>query len=98
MDLYLVYSQIYDLSLHPTGSLLSFSNKIDNLKPEYIKSLSKLKLFLPQSENGIQEIEQISQITREYNEISEECIKIDKEEERKVIQAMEEVNKKRWGF
>ncbi len=47
MDLYSVYSQIYSLALSPTGSLMSFNNKVNDLSSEFTRAVSKLKIYMP---------------------------------------------------
>ncbi len=47
MELYSVYSQIYSLAFSPSGSLMSFNNKVNDLSSEFTKIVSKLKIYMP---------------------------------------------------
>jgi hypothetical protein len=47
MDLYSVYSQINSLALSPSGSLMSFNNKVNDLSSEFTKIFSRLKIYMP---------------------------------------------------
>jgi hypothetical protein len=53
MDLYKVYNQIYSLSQSPTGSLINFSKKVNDLKSEFIKNLNTLKIYIPKLKEGV---------------------------------------------
>lgn len=48
MELYSIYSQIYALAQYPSGSLMSFNNKVNDLSSEFTKIVSKLKIYMPQ--------------------------------------------------
>ena len=48
MEMYSVYSQIYSLAQSPSGSLMSFNNKVNDLKLDFTKCVSKLKIFMPE--------------------------------------------------
>lgn len=50
LELYGIYSQIYSLARSPSGSLMSFNSKCNDLSSEFIKIVSKLKIYLPQLE------------------------------------------------
>lgn len=54
MELYSVYSQIYSLALSPSGSLMSFNNKVNDLSSEFTKTVSKLKIYMPNLKEGKQ--------------------------------------------
>lgn len=47
MELYGVYSQIYTLARSPSGSLMSFNNKVNDLSSEFTKITSRLKIYMP---------------------------------------------------
>jgi hypothetical protein len=47
MELYEVYSQIYALARAPSGSLMSFNNKVNDLTSEFTKITSRLKIYMP---------------------------------------------------
>ena len=43
-----MYSQLlYSLAQAPSGSLMSFNNKVNNLIAEFTKIMSKLKIYMP---------------------------------------------------
>ena len=46
LELYSIYCQIYNLAFHPSGSLISFNNKIEELKSQFAKQSEKLKVLL----------------------------------------------------
>lgn len=50
LELYSIYSQLYDLAISPSGSLLSFNRKILDLDSQYTKAKSKVEIFLPPKE------------------------------------------------
>jgi hypothetical protein len=47
MEVYGVYSQIYSLALFPSGSLMGFNSKTNDLSSEFTKVVSKLKIYMP---------------------------------------------------
>lgn len=47
MELHGVYSQLYSLAQSPSGSLMSFNNKVNDLTSEFTKIMSKLKIYMP---------------------------------------------------
>lgn len=51
MDLYTVYSQIYSLALFPSGSLMAFNNKANELNSDFTRVFSKLKIYMPKLED-----------------------------------------------
>lgn len=53
MELYGVYSQIFSLARYPSGSLMSFNNKVNDLSSEFTKIVSKLKVYMPKMEEKI---------------------------------------------
>ena len=53
LEVYTIYSQVYDLALRPKGSLLYYDSKIPELESDYIKAWSSLKLFLPEEESEV---------------------------------------------
>ena len=52
MEMYSIYSQIYSLAQAPSGSLMSFNNKINDLQLDFTKYASKLKVFMPNLEDS----------------------------------------------
>lgn len=50
LELYSIYSQLYDFAISPSGSLSTFNRKILDLDSEYTKAKSKLEIFLPPKE------------------------------------------------
>jgi hypothetical protein len=47
MELHGVYSQLYSLANSPSGTLMSFNNKVNDLQSDFTKVLSKLKIYMP---------------------------------------------------
>lgn len=47
MEVYSVYSQIYSLAVFPSGTLMSFNNKTNDLSSEFTRVVSKLKIYMP---------------------------------------------------
>ena len=47
MELHGVYSQLYSLAQVPSGSLMSFNNKVNDLTSEFTRVMSKLKIYMP---------------------------------------------------
>lgn len=47
VQLYGIYSQIYSLAISPSGTLLSFNNKIGDLENEFTKINNEIKVLLP---------------------------------------------------
>lgn len=52
MELYGIYSQLYSLAQSPSGTLISFNNKVNDLQSEFTKISSKLKVYMPKAREG----------------------------------------------
>jgi hypothetical protein len=48
VDVYGVYAQLHSCGESPSGSLMSYNNKVNDLQSEFTKHMNKLKAFLPQ--------------------------------------------------
>jgi hypothetical protein len=69
MDMYGVYSQMFSLAQSPIGSLLGFSNKVNNLKSEFTRTLSTLKIYMPELKQLIEGALQESEINQPMKQV-----------------------------
>ncbi|EMS81448.1 hypothetical protein [Desulfotignum phosphitoxidans] len=47
VELYGVYSQLHSLAQSPSGSLMTYNKKVNDLQSQYIKIVNELKVLLP---------------------------------------------------
>ena len=47
VEMYGIYSQIYSLSLNPSGSLVSYNNAINDLQSKLVKASSEFNVLVP---------------------------------------------------
>lgn len=47
VELYGIYSQVYNLALEPSGSLMSYNRAVNDLQSNFIKVADELKVMLP---------------------------------------------------
>jgi hypothetical protein len=47
VEMYGIYSQLYSLSLNPSGSLVSYNNTINDLQSKLVKASSEFNVLLP---------------------------------------------------
>ena len=47
LELHGIYSQLHSLASSPTGSLLSFNNRVNDLESEFTRIEGKLKIYMP---------------------------------------------------